>query len=228
MPLDRPVRYFSQNAGEDGPLVDDPTGCWYACAQMLRVYFGGPVTPAQDVLVNTDGTHRSLGGQAVGVFLKNEHLTALATKLDSPEVIDATLTNYGPIIFYWHAPQGFHASVIIAVLGRDIVYHDPAIGPGQRMSMDAFQLKTAAGLNGKGSNHIRDPNLRSASSPRTELVLASDGVTKKYPLPWPTGWWRVWDGGTWYYTSPTGVSRCRAGRHHRRRPVPRRPKKKNA
>lgn len=109
MPLDRPVRYFSQNAGEAGPLVNDPTGCWYACAQMLRVFYGGPVTPAQDVLVNQDGTHRSLGGQEVIVFLKNEHLTALATKLESPQAVDATLTHNGPIIFYWHAPQGFHA-----------------------------------------------------------------------------------------------------------------------
>jgi hypothetical protein len=172
---------------------------------MLRVYYGGPVTPAKDVagLVNPDGTHRPLGpGQEKAVFLKNENLTALPTKLDSPEAIDASLTTYGPIIFNWRAPQGEHASVIVAVLDTDIVYHDPNIGPNQRMSMAMFVSKTEAGFTGSsGANLIRNPGTRArwAYTPQEDLALASDGVIKKYPMPWPRGWWRVWDGGAWYY-----------------------------
>jgi hypothetical protein len=170
---------------------------------MVRVYYGGPVTPATEVagLVNPDGTHRALGGgQAKATFLKNEKLTPLPNKLRSTAEIEATLTNNGPIIFNWAAPQGEHASVIVAVLDTDVVYHDPNIGPNQRMSIDMFVIKTAAGFNGSsGAMLTRDPNTR----PRWAFPPQEEFVHKKtelaYPLPWPTGWWHVYDCNTWYY-----------------------------
>jgi hypothetical protein len=48
-----------------------------------------------------------------------------------------------------------------------------------------------------GGMLVRDPQLNQWARYQKELVLASDGVTKKDG--WPTGWWRVWDGSTWYY-----------------------------
>src|SRR5262249_36774184 len=97
---------------------------------------------------------------------------------------------------------GLHASVVVGLLGRDILFHDPADGPNQVMLMGSFINRRTGAMGIKGHMFVRDPTTigRLKYYPeKKELVLASKGETKKYPLPWPTGWWRVWDGSTWYY-----------------------------
>lgn len=205
MPLNRPVRFFSQNEGQDGPSIDDPTGCWYACAQMMRVFYGGPVSPVKGVvdLDNPDGTHKGLptAGKELSTFLRNERLLPITMRWDIPADVDAVLTHSGPIMFTWWKPGGLHASIIVGMMGNTVLYHDPAAGPNQTMSLMMINIKRTGPMGGLGQMYIRDPKTigRWGSTPKEELGLASDGVIKKYPLPWPTGWWRVWDGGTWYY-----------------------------
>lgn len=207
MPLPRPVRFFSQNAGPDGPPINDLTGCWYACAQMVRVYYGGSYARPERLpeLDNPDGTHKPLGGDALRKFQINERLQPLSitTPLNTASDFDAVLTESGPIMFSWWVPgpevYTCHVSVIVGILDKDVRYHDPAVGPNQSMSATMLNLRRMGPMGRKDPMLVRDPKLRWAESIPKELVLASDGVDKKYPLPWPTGWWRVWDGGTWYY-----------------------------
>ena len=206
MPLDGPVPFFSQNAGPSGPEIDDPTGCWYACARMISVYYGGPYSARKAVpeLDNPDGTHKGLpmAGPELNTFLRNERLIPVTTRLSTPDDFDAALTNSGPIMVNWWVPgRGLHVSVIVGIMEKDVVYHDPAVGPNQSMLATMLNLRRTGPMGSISPMYVRDPKTigRRPVSPAKELVLASDGVTKKYPLPWPTGWWRVWDGGTWYY-----------------------------
>lgn len=206
MPLDGPVPFFSQNAGPSGPEIDDPTGCWYACARMMSVYYGGPYSTRKAVpeLDNPDGTHKGLpmAGPELSTFLRNERLVPVATRLTTPDDFDAVLTNSGPIMVNWWVPgRGLHVSVIVGIMDKDVVFHDPAVGPNQSMLVTMLNLRRTGPMGAVSPMYVRDPKTtgrRPVSTPN-ELVLASDGVIKKYPLPWPTGWWRVWDGGTWYY-----------------------------
>jgi hypothetical protein len=140
MPLDHPVQFFSQNA--------DPTGCWYASARMMSVYYGGSYSTPKGVpgLDNPDGTHEGLpmGGEEKGIFLRNERLVEVTTRLSTIDDFDAVLTNSGPIMFDWWAP-GLHVSVIVGTLGTDILYHDPAVGPNQTMSLTMLNIRRTGG-----------------------------------------------------------------------------------
>jgi hypothetical protein len=160
MPLPRPVPFVSQ--------AYDPTGCWWACARMLRLYYGGGYASPQQLpeLENEDGTHQRLGGDAYNKFMRNEGLSFLHKDVPTSTAkdIDLALTALGPIMVSWGGGQ--HVSLVVAVLGLSGML-------------------------------VRDPQLNQWARYQKELVLASDGVTKKDG--WPTGWWRVWDGSTWYY-----------------------------
>lgn len=183
MPLPRPVPFFSQNAGgPNGPPIDDPTGCWYACAKMMGVYYEGTYFRARKgvpELVNPNGTHQSLGADKLQVFQINERLQPLSitTPLNTASDFDAVLTNRGPIMFTWWVPGPkfyiFHASVVVGTLGPDVCYHDPAVGPNQ--SMSASVLKFAR--NGPGGRVdpmlVRDP----ATIPKQQVdVIAPRGI----------------------------------------------------
>ncbi len=192
MPLLRPVPFVSQEG--------DPTGCWYACARMLRLYYGGSYASPQRLpeLENADGTHQRLAGDSYNKFLKNESLSILPSDVvtNTASDIDGALTAYGPIMVSWSG--GLHVSIVVGTLGLDVFHHDPAIGPNQLMSASVFNIRRTGGGGFKGGLLVRDPNLRYAISDPKDSVLASDGVTKKDG--WPTGWWRVSDGGSpWYY-----------------------------
>lgn len=211
MPLPRAVPFVSQLAGPNGPAKDDLTGCWFACAHMLRKYYeGGNASPTRmPELENDDGTHQRMDGAAMAKFLGNEKLeplSGLIPKTTASE-IDAVLSQFGPVIFSWSG--GDHVSVITGTLNQDISYHDPRKGPNLLMPATEFKIRQT-GPNGITVGMlVRSPKLTAGrrqfeSTPR-ELERTSDGVTqKKYPLKWPTGWWRVFDGGTWYYYLAAG------------------------
>lgn len=191
MPLPRPVPFVSQ--------ANDPTGCWWACARMLRLYYGGGYATPQQLpeLENEDGTHQRLGGDAYNKFMRNEGLSFLHKEVPTSTAkdIDLALTALGPIMVSWDG--GLHVSLVVAVLGVDLYHHDPAVGPNQTMPVNRFNIYRTGGGAFKGGMLVRDPQLNQWARYQKELVLASDGVTKKDG--WPTGWWRVWDGSTWYY-----------------------------
>jgi hypothetical protein len=196
MPLPRPVPFVGQQ--------NDPTGCWFACAHMLRKYYeGGNAVPQRmPELENEDGTHQRMDSSSMARFLANEKLEPLSGLIpkSTASEIDAVLTQYGPVIFSWSG--GIHVSVIVGTLNDFVYYHDPLGVANQMMPAAEFKVRQMGGSGGTVAMLIRDPILTAGrrqfeSTPRG-LALASDGV-KRYPLEWPRGWWRVYDGGTWYY-----------------------------
>jgi hypothetical protein len=192
MPLPRSVPFISQE--------NDPTGCWYACARMLRLYFmGGYAMPLRlPELENADGTHKRLEGDQYNQFMKNESLSFLpfAVPTNSATDYDAVLTNYGPIMVTWSG--GLHVSIVVGAAYTYVYYHDPALGPNQKLTAAEFNIRRMGGGGFAPGLLVRNPNVGYSIPIQTELVSASDGVTKKDG--WPTGWWRVSDGGSpWYY-----------------------------
>lgn len=137
------------------------------------------------------------GGDAYNKFMRNEGLSFLHKDVPTSTAkdIDLALTALGPIMVSWDG--GLHVSLVVAVLGLDLYHHDPAVGPNQRMPVNRFNIYRTGRGAFKGGMLVRDPQLNQWARYQKELVLASDGVTKKDG--WPTGWWRVRDGSTWYY-----------------------------
>jgi hypothetical protein len=194
LPLPRPVQYFSQYRGPDGPAVDDAAGCWYACAKMIGVYYEGTFFRSRKAvpeLTNPNGTHQSLAGagQHFQTFQINEKLIPInpSTPMNTASDVDAALTAYGPIMFTWWAPSSngttFHASVIVGIMDRYVVFHDPDMGASQTMSPEALQDARS------GGDGIRYPMLVRNSkfipekqvdviAPRG-IVYASDSYTKR-------------------------------------------------
>lgn len=193
MPLQGRVPYVSQEG--------DPTGCWWACARMMRLYYyGSNGTPAElPELTNPDGSHKRLIGGGVNTFMKNERLIELpnnSIRTDSADDVDKLLTRYGPIMVRWAGD--IHMTLITkAVYGR-VYHHDPIDGPDQMMPADEFNIRRSGAGSFMPALIVRDPSFRFSASIQKAGEFASDGVTKKDG--WPTGWWRVSDGGSpWYY-----------------------------
>jgi|GEM_PF-1236757 len=157
MKLDVP--FYSQRVGLfRPPPIDDPNGCWYACAKMIGTYHEGTwasVRRGVPELTNPDGTHRALGllpdgRDGYSELLKNEKLEELVSS-SNPSIDDLTalLQGHGPILFFWWSVNyvtkaGFyHASVMVGTMSggglREIIFHDPAIGPNQTMSVNTLQ-----------------------------------------------------------------------------------------
>lgn len=167
---------------------------------MLRLYFGGSYASPLEVpeLTNEDGTHKRLGGDAYNKFMRNEGLRFLDKDVptDTEKNIDLALTALGPIMVSWSG--GLHVSLVVAVIGGDLYHHDPAEGPNRKMPVNLFNIYRTGGGGVMGGMLVRDPNANQWVRYETEFSRSTDGVTKKDG--WPTGWWRVSDGGsTWYY-----------------------------
>jgi hypothetical protein len=158
--------YRSQLAGPDGPDEDDLTGCWYACAQMLGLFYDGNLNrigvPELDTnywkakgLTPPRSGHFALGGKIRGedselIFERNEHLTPVPY---NPNWVigelEAVLRNNGPLIYFWNRPNSEntiafgHACVIIGTdtdnVFQDVMYHDPEGAPDSRMSFSRFK-----------------------------------------------------------------------------------------
>lgn len=155
------VKFFSQKANLlNGPPIDDPTGCWYASAKMIGVYWDGtPLRIGVPELNNSDGTHRGLGdlpngADGYGRLALNEKLKEL--QLDSFSEIEAALTEMGPIMFFWYVPQSAnigedkvfaHASVIVGTFppNKSMIFHDPAVGPNRQISVDLLRFARTIG-----------------------------------------------------------------------------------
>lgn len=163
MKLDVP--FYSQRIGLlKPPPIDDPDGCWYACAKMIGTYHEGTwasVRRGVPELTNPDGTHQALGRLPDGrdgynELLKNEKLAELVAP-SNPSVDDFTglLQSNGPILFFWWSLNYatkvgyYHASVMVGTMSgdglREIIFHDPALGPDQTMSVPTLQSLRQAG-----------------------------------------------------------------------------------
>lgn len=205
MPLPRAVPYVGQQ--------NDPTGCWFACAHMLRKYYeGGNAVPQRmPELENDDGTHQRMDSASMAKFLANEKLEPLSGLIPKSTAadIDGVLSQFGPVIFSWSG--GDHVSVITGILNQDISYHDPRKGANLLMPATEFKIRQTGPSGITVGMLIRSPKLtagrRQVDSTPKGLELASNALAiKKYPLTWPTGWWRVFDGGTWYYYLAAGAN----------------------
>jgi hypothetical protein len=162
------VPFYAQRIGLiRPPRIDDPDGCWYASAKMIGTYHEGTFFGSRrgvPELTNENGTHQAIGRLPDGrdgfsMLLKNEKLEALVSPPDfGIDYLTETLKDRGPILFYWWSINyatkvAFsHASVMIGTsdLGglRDVIYHDPAVGPDQTMALTTLQSlrQTANGL----------------------------------------------------------------------------------
>jgi hypothetical protein len=191
MPLPEPVPYFSQHKGLNGLAIDDPTGCWYACAKMMGVYYEGSFFRSRKgvrALMNPNGTHQSLGAEHLREFQINEKLVELpsGTPLNTAKDFDSALTQFGPIMFTWWVPgpefDVFHASVIVACLDRDVVFHDPEYGPNQAMEPSSLQAKRSGGDGVRYPMLIRNDKFKPKKqvdliAPKS-LSLASDSYSR--------------------------------------------------
>lgn len=147
--------------GEQVPTHDDPTGCWYASACMVGYYFEqGPRQGVPELY------KKALGGGQLGHFatgsdqanqIAPQHHDMLADREKLAPVpgcatdhkftaaeIEKLLTGGGPIFMYWRKTHGSntygHASVIIGVDDKNVIYHDPEKAPDSKMSLDNFNL----------------------------------------------------------------------------------------
>lgn len=149
---------------------DDPTGCWYASACMVGYYFGaGPRMGVPELFKQNLGKglferlfKRKLGHFATGsneanklspnhhaLLAKREHLAPVKGCQGAHDYtvdeLEDLLRKGGPIFFYWtksHAGGSYgHASVVIGVKNKEVIYHDPESAPNARMSIAEFNAR---------------------------------------------------------------------------------------
>jgi hypothetical protein len=163
------VPYFSQTTKlPNGPPIEDPLGCWYACAKMIGMYWdGNPYRIGVPQLNKDDGTHHLLAPGMEWPLSKNEKWTLdFEQDFSAIGVVEATLKKMGPIYFTMtlktNDPQRgvSHAGVIVGTSGNNILYHDPAVGPNRPGDLPWLKA-TRRGI-GPTSLYARDP----ASRPR--------------------------------------------------------------
>ncbi|MBR1155225.1 papain-like cysteine protease family protein [Bradyrhizobium sp. JYMT SZCCT0428] len=203
------VTFYGQTTKlPNGPPKEDPTGCWYACAKMIGMYWDGS---AQRIgvpeLNNEDGTHRLLtevggGWTGEGRLAKNERLVSdLPQDFTRISEVEIALNKWGPILFFMSLPAPAsgenmvvgHCGVIVGTSVETIVYHDPAYGPSRQMSLSLLRLaRSAVGPTKmwardpastiKLKRHVESENPRSIESPGASL--AADHYVSKLIGTW--------------------------------------------
>jgi hypothetical protein len=152
------VPYVTQlGFGDPSNLKDDPSGCWYAMACMIASFFeqgprlGLPELYQYGYGVDSNGRstfgHRALhpGTSQEAQFMQNEELERVPvpeSRKWNVENLAMLLRKYGPIGFYRIKTLGGktygHASVLIGVDGRTVMFHDPENGPRSTFSLLEF------------------------------------------------------------------------------------------
>jgi hypothetical protein len=165
------VGFVSQlTIGQGDYVRKDPTGCWYASAQMVAYYFeqgprmGVPELFVRKVGKNPDGTdmigHLTIGVDNWPKLMATEGLEAVeepASRAWTADALAELLRVNGPLIFAWrkkNAKTGEtygHASVLIGAESstQQVVIHDPEDQPNFRMSIADFNAKYLWGFCGK-------------------------------------------------------------------------------
>jgi hypothetical protein len=143
--------------GDPSNLKSDPTGCWYASACMVAFSFeAGPRFGAPQLYKKGLGFYangkRGAGHEAImpgsadeDGFLKAEGLEKIPNPVGSSyaaEQLADLVRKFGPIMFYWtktaEGNEYGHASVLIGVIGQNVIYHDPENAPRSTMSIAKF------------------------------------------------------------------------------------------
>lgn len=132
----------------------DPTGCWYACAQMIGQHFeAGPRLGVPQRYNSQTGQHHGVTADSIKQLIKNENL--LSVNLPRSGVflhdeLEYLLKRRGPIMFGWVSAPGQgprHMSVITGISRERnaVIFHDPnpRRGADQEMSLETFNARLA-------------------------------------------------------------------------------------
>jgi hypothetical protein len=157
------VGFVSQlKIGSGEYIRKDPTGCWYASAEMVAYYFeqgprkGVPELFVKKVGTNKDGTdmigHLAIGADDWAKLMATEGLEAVDEPTSnswSADGLAQLLRINGPLMFFWKKTSTRtgntygHISVLIGAASStdSLVIHDPEDKPNFGMSIADFNAK---------------------------------------------------------------------------------------